>query len=971
MIHNGPQWTLMASYGSRDEVQGSVMEFGVLGPVEVWADGRAVDAGHARQRAVLAVLLLDAGRAVPTEVLIDRVWGEDPPRSVRNTLYGYVSRLKTLVTSGQDPERSLSRRPGGYLLRAAPGQVDLGRFRRLVAEATAAGDDGRGRVLLGEAVALWRGPALGGLDSPWLNAMRATLELERSAAVLGLNEIRLRRGEHGALAGELAAQAAAAPADERLIGQLMLALYRCGRQAEALRCYEQTRRQLASELGADPSPHLAGLHQQILRADPSLTAPRPAVQVTAPVPRELPADVPAFTGRVAELAELDRLLAGWATTAAQAPGSGSSAGPVTAAVISAVSGTAGVGKTALAVHWAHRAAEHFPDGQLYVNLRGYDGDRPVTAADALAGFLRTLGVPGEDIPPDQDQRAARYRSLLAGQRMLVVLDNASQADQVRPLLPGTPGCAAVVTSRDALAGLVARDGATRLDLDLLPLDEAVALLTELIGEPAQADPDATAALARRCARLPLALRIAAELAAARHQVPLAILAADLASRQRRLDLLDAAGDPRTAVRAVFSWSCQQLTPDAARMFRLLGLHPGPDISVPGAASLAAIAEPDARRWLHELARAHLIAEHVPGRYAFHDLLRAYAAEQANHTGSDTDRREATGRVLDHYLHTAAGAARLLNPAMEPVALAPPRPGAAPGQPADRRQAQAWFEAEHQVLLAALPLAAESGFNTHAWQLPWTMTSFLQRGHGQEWVATQRTALAAATRLGDTAAQAISGRLLALAYTSLGDHDQARRYFASSLTLYQRLGNRLGQAKIQQSLGVLADSQGRYADALGHAEQALRLYRATGDKANEAEALNAVGWCHGLLGDYQQARAFCRQALTSSAQAGNHWLEGYIWDSVGYAEHHLGHLAEAVACYEQALSITRDGGDRRLEAGTLTRLGDSRHAAGELAQAREAWQQALAILEDLQHPDAGHVRAKLASTDAHASANPPA
>jgi DNA-binding SARP family transcriptional activator/tetratricopeptide (TPR) repeat protein len=959
------------------------MEFRVLGPVEIWPDGRAIDAGHARQRAVLAVLLLDAGRAVPAEVLIDRVWGEHPPSSVRNVLYGYVARLKALVAGVRDPRVTLSRRPGGYLLQAEPDQVDLARFRRLVAEAAAAGDDRRTAAALGEAVALWRGPALAGLDSPWLNAMRATLEMERAIAALDLNDIRLRRGEHGALVGELAAQTTAAPGDERLTGQLMLALYRCGRQAEALRRYEQTRRHLADELGADPGPVLQTLHQQILRADPALND-MPASRSGAPgagiggadvrtglVPRELPADVPAFTGRVAELAELDRLLAATAGSDAGAPGGQASADGelagsagsvrlrVNAAVISAVSGTAGVGKTALAVHWAHRAASRFPDGQLYVNLRGYDLARPMTAADALAGFLRALGVPGQDIRPDQDQRAARYRSLLADKRMLVLLDNASHADQVRPLLPGTPGCAVVVTSRDALAPLVARNGAARLDLDLLPLADAVALLTELIGEPARADPGAVAELALQCARLPLALRVAAERTAARPGVPLADLVADLAGQHRRLDLLDADDDPRTAVRAVFSWSYQQLSAEAARMFRLLGLHPGPDVTVPAAASLAAMAAADARGLLRELARAHLIAEHLPGRYTLHDLLRAYAAEQARHSDSDNARHEATGRVLDHYLHTAARAALLLDPAKEPVILAPPRPGAAAERPGDQRQALAWFEAEHQVLLAVVTLASASGFDSRAWQLPWAMSPFLHaRGHWQEHAATQNTALAAATRLGDTAAQAICSRLLASACTYLGHHDQARGHYASSLALYQRLGDRLGEAKVQHHLGGLAGRQGRHADALGHVEQALRLYHAVGDKANEAVALNNVGWCHSLLGDYQQARAFCRQALTVSAETGNRKTEGNAWDSLGYAEHHLGNLAEAAACYQRALSLLREAGDRFNEADTLTHLGDNRQADGELAEARQAWQQALAILEDLRHHGADRVRARL-------------
>jgi DNA-binding SARP family transcriptional activator/tetratricopeptide (TPR) repeat protein len=938
------------------------MEFGVLGAVEVWVDGHQAVSLHARQRAVLAVLLLDAGRAVPLDVLIDRVWGEDPPRSARNIAYGYLARLKTLIADGQDPGVSMARGPDGYLLQAQPDRVDLARFRRLVADAAGAGDDERAATALGEAVGLWRGPALAGLDSPWLNGMRATLELERAGAAADLHDIRLRLGDHAALAGELAAQVAAAPGDERLTGQLMLALYRCGRPADALRWYEQTRRHLADELGADPGPRLADLHQQILRADPALAAPGPATPAATPVPRELPADVPAFTGRAAELAELDRLLR---SPAPGPDGSGESqAGPARgpAAVISAVSGTAGVGKTALAVHWAHRAADRFPDGQLYVNLRGYDPDRPMTAAEALAGFLRALGVPGSDIPPGLDERAARYRSLLSGRHMLIVLDNAGHAEQIRPLLPGTPGCAALITSRDALPGLVARDGATRLDLDLLPLPEATALLTQLIGQRADANPLAAAELARQCSRLPLTLRVAAELAAARPAVPLKDLVADLADEQRRLDLLDADGDPRAAVRAVFSWSYRQLGADAARMFRLAGLHPGPDITVPAAASLAGIAEANAERLLRELARAHLIAEHLPGRYAFHDLLRAYAAEQARHTDTQADRDAAVGRVLDHYLHTAARAVGLLNPTRKLIVLAPPGPGTAPEQPGDYAQALAWFEEEHQVLLAALALAAGSGFDAHAWQLPWAMTSFLRvRGYWQEWAAVQRTALAAATRLGDAAAQALCGRLLGMACTELGDIDRARGHYASSVTLYQRLGDRVGEARIHQSLGGLAERQRRYADAIGHSEQALRLHQAIGDQVSEAEALNNIGWYHALDGDYQQARTFCRRALTLIADAGHRWIEGAAWDSLGYAEHHLGHLAEAAACYQRSLSLYREAGDRFLEADTLTHLGDTRDAAGELAEAREAWQQALAILEDLRHPDAGPVRAKLART----------
>jgi tetratricopeptide (TPR) repeat protein/DNA-binding XRE family transcriptional regulator len=689
----------------------------------------------------------------------------------------------------------------------------------------------------------------------------------------------------------------------------------------------------------------------------SLPAAAPAGNGSAAC--QLPPAVAGFTGRAAELAALTGML--------DQAGAG---GPGTV-VISAIGGTAGVGKTALALHWAHQVAAWFGDGQLYANLRGFDpSGNPAAPAEVIRGFLDALGVPAERIPPLPEAQAGLYRSLLAGKRMLIVLDNARDEGQLRPLLPASPASLVLVTSRSQLGGLAAAEGARLISLDVLSHGEAVQLLTARLGAArASAEPAAAGQIASLCACLPLALAVAAARAAARPGFPLATLAGELADAGGRLDALDA-GDPGSSVRAVFSWSIRQLSPAAARMFRLLGVHPGPDISVPAAASLAGITEAGAGRLLRELARGHLITEHVPGRYACHDLLRAYAAEQAQRTGSAAGRREATGRVLDHYLHTAARAALVLYPAKEPVVLAPPRPGAAPGQPVDPRQALAWFEAEHQVVLAAVTLAAGSGFDAHAWQLPWAMAPFLQaRGHWQEWAATQRTALAAAARLGDTAAQALCGRLLANACIYLGDHDEARGHYASSLALYQRLGNRLGQAKIQQTLGVLAERQGRYADALGHAEQALRLYQAIGDKANEAEALNTVGWHHALLGDYQQAREFCRRALTLSAETGNSRLEGDAWDSLGYAEHHLGNLGEAAACYQHALSRYQISGDSFQESGTLTHLGDTRHAAGEHAQAREAWQQALAILDDLQHPGAAQVRAKLASTNHHASPSP--
>jgi len=710
------------------------------------------------------------------------------------------------------------------------------------------------------------------------------------------------------------------------------------------------RPKLAQALGV-PADRL----EELLAAD---GAPASAPGRVA-VPRQLPAAVADFTGRAAELQVLTAAL-----DQAGAPGT---------VVISAIGGTAGVGKTALALHWAHQVADRFPDGQLHVNLRGFDpSGTPVTPGEAIRGFLDALGVPPERIPPDQEAQAGLYRSLLADRRVLIVLDNARDEQQVRPLLPASPAGLVLVTSRSQLGGLAAADGARLISLDVLNHADAVQMLTARLGASrTAAEPDAVDRIADLCACLPLALAVAAARAAARPGFPLAGLAEELADSAGRLDALDA-GDPATSVRAVFSWSTRQLSAEAARVFRLLGLHPGPDISVPATASLVAVEESVARSLLRGLARAHLIAEHVPGRYALHDLLRAYAADQARARDSQADRDAAIGRVLDHYLHTAAAAAMLLMPVKEPVVLAPPRPGAAAGQLADYAQALGWFEAERQVLISAVSLADKTGSNTHAWQLPWAMGAFLQpRGHWQDWAAIQRTALAAATRLDDIAAQAVSGRLLAMACANLGDHDQARGHYASSLTLYQRLGDRLGEARIQHNLAWVAEHQARYADALVHSEEAVRLFQAIGDKAAEAAALNGVGWCHDLLGDYQQARVFCRRSLALCAETGQPRLEGDAWDSLGYAEHHLGNLAEAAACYQRALSLHREAGDRYNESAILAHLGDTRHAAGDLAQAREAWQQALTILEDIEHPDAGQVRAKLASLDDHVSQNPSA
>jgi tetratricopeptide (TPR) repeat protein/transcriptional regulator with XRE-family HTH domain len=698
--------------------------------------------------------------------------------------------------------------------------------------------------------------------------------------------------------------------------------------------------------------------EELLAADGVLAS---SLGPAAAVPRQLPPAVADFTGRAAELRALTRMLE---QDVAGAPGT---------VVISAIGGTAGVGKTALALRWAHQVAHRFPDGQLHVNLRGFDpSGAPVAPEAAIRGFLDTLGVPSGRIPAGPEEQAGLYRSLLAGRKVLIVLDNARDEQQVRPLLPASPGSLVLVTSRSQLSGLAAADGALLVSLDVLPHAEAVHMLTTRLGAArAAAEPAAVDQIASLCACLPLALAVATARAAARPGFPLAVLADELRDVAGRLDALDV-GDPGSSVRAVFSWSYHQLGDEAARMFRLLGIHPGPDITAHAAASLVSRTQPQARGLIRELVRAHLIAEHVPGRYAFHDLLRAYATNQARATEDGQAREAATGRALDHYLHTAHTAALLIAPSRDPITSPPPRPGVTPEHLAGHPEALAWLQAEHQVLLTAIALAASTRFDVHAWQIPCEMGDFLNRqGRWHELATIQRIAVMAATRLDDRPGQAMSLRNLGMACLRLGDHEQALAHYTASLRLYQQLGDRLGQANIHQLLGAAAESHGRYADALSHAEQALRFYQAVGHRRKEAGMLNNVGFAHALLGDYRQARLFSERALELAGQLRQRDIEAYASDSLGYAEYHLGHLAEAAASYQRALSLFREFGNLDQEATILDHLGDARHAAGEVAQARDAWQQALVIFDDLQQPSADQVRAKLASTNDHPSSNLPA
>ncbi|WP_239164003.1 AfsR/SARP family transcriptional regulator [Actinoplanes palleronii] len=856
------------------------MEFGVLGVVEARIGGVSADLGHARQRCVLGVLLVEAGRPVTVDQLIDRVWGGQAPQRAAGALYSYLSRLRGAIAGA--PGVAIRREPGGYLLTVDPQTVDLHRFRRLTALGRAAESDRAAADLIGQALDLWRGEPFAGLDTPWLNATRRALLDERFAAELDGYDVLLRLGRHGELLAGLSAAVAEHPLDERLAGQAMLALYRCGRQADADEQYRRIRRSLADELGSDPGAGLRRLHEQILAADAALELPVGAPAAAAvTVPAQLPADVRAFTGRTRELSALDRLLV--------SPGGGEP--PLTVALLS---GTAGVGKSALAVRWAHRVRDGFPDGQLYVNLRGYDAEQPVAVADALAGFLTALGVRGPEIPPGVDERAGRFRSELTGRRMLVLLDDAASVEQVRPLLPGTGSCLVLITSRDSLPGLVAVHGAERVMLDLLPLPDALGLLHTLIGTRVTAEPAAAQALATACARLPLALRIAAGLATDRADVPLAELVAELDDHQVRLDLLAAGGDQRAEVRAVFSWSYRSLPDAAARVFRLLGLHPGESAHVDAVAALTGVEPGEARRLLGVLARASLVQAGRGGRYAMHGLLRAYAAGLAAEHDAEPDRRAALHRLFDHYLAAASDG--------------------------DAGAARDWLEAERANLAVICVHGAAHGFHRHTIALAEALFPHLDAGGPVAEAATvMASAVSAARAVGDRSAQARALSHLGRLHRRQGRPHEAATTYQQALVLYADLGEHAAEALVMRDLGSVSWLLGDYRRAAEHYQRARTLYEHLGDDAGQADALVRLGLIDARLGDPASAAGRYDAALTRYATLGDRFSEAYVLSLLARLPDQEGNLGKAAAHLEESLDAVRRTGNRTAEAYVLSDL----------------------------------------------------
>ncbi|MEU7022133.1 BTAD domain-containing putative transcriptional regulator [Streptomyces sp. NPDC046203] len=908
----------------------ATLRFRVLGPVRASLGDQALPTGSPQQRALLAALLLRDGRTATASELIDAIWGEDPPSQALAAVRTYASRLRKVLGAWV-----LTSESGGYALRAGAGAtaLDLAEAQNLAAEADklrAAGRRAEGRERLNAALALWDGEALASVPGPYADTQRTRLEEWRLQLLETRLDLDLEVGAHAEAVSELTALTAAHPLRERLRELLMLALYRSGRQAEALAVYADTRRLLADELGVDPNPELSRLQQRILQADAELARPveesTPAAAPTAR-PAQLPATVPDFTGRDAFVRELGDQLA-------------TAEGSVMA--VSAVAGIGGVGKTTLAVHVAHAARPHFPDGQLYVDLQGA-GARAAAPETVLGAFLRALGTPDSAIPDTLDERAALYRSTLDGRRVLVLLDNARDAAQIRPLLPGTAGCAALVTSRIRMLDLA---GAHLVDLDVMSPEEALQLFTRIVGEErVGAEREAALDVVAACGFLPLAIRIAASRLAARRTWTVSVLAAKLADERRRLDELQA-GD--LAVKATFELGYGQLEPAQARAFRLLGLADGPDISLAAAAAVLGLPEWEAEDLLEALVDTSLLESAAPGRYRYHDLVRLYARACAERDEQPpVEREHALSRLLDFYLSTAAQVYAIERPGDRLVDHLETTHYAGLTF-TDRHAAQDWLYAEADCLLACVRQSAASPTTLRrAVDLLWAALDLAESGaNSKEYEAVATTLRSAAKAAGDVRAECRAALTRTYVLHVSGRFDEADVDAHVAMSLATSTGDRLPLCWAANALGIMALYQGRNEDGERFLTQATESFRACDDAAGEASALCNLSRIHLAMGHTDLAVELARRGSAMYEKLG-HALKGANGRyALGLALTQSGGLVEAARQLAEALDVFRDSRQRLWEGMSLFRIAEVGIAAGRYAQAAADSETALSILRDI-------------------------
>ena len=909
------------------------VRFGVLGPIEVHIDDELVPIPAAKHRILLAALLLRANQVVSAEELKGRLWEEDSaPAGASGTLRTYVMRLRQTLNTATGTELIVTG-TDGYSIQVPPDSIDLDRFRSLVHKADQAKAEANLELescVLSEALSLWRGEPLVDVPSTSLTdyVVPQLVELFLNTVERRI-EIELRLGKHADLIVELRKLVNDYPLREQFWAQLMLALYRANRQAEALETYRQVAKILSDELGIDPGSALRDLHQAILTGDAELTPP-PAVsgqQGSAwVVPSQLPADIGDFVGRADVVDRVAKLLT---------PQGSSSGIPVVT-----LSGPPGIGKTAFAVHVAYQVRDQFPDGQLYVNLMGFALSPMLSAEEALTRFLRALGVSPTQIPLSVEEQAATFRSLLAGRRVLIVLDNAATPEQVRPLLPGAPGCGVLVTSRDELRGLAALNGAQRVSLDVLTDGEATELLSQILGpETIHEQPHAAAELVGLCARLPLALRIAAA------NVALQSTIADYVAELRqgnRLAAFAVSGDEMAAVRAAFDLSYAALPADAQRVFRLLGIAPCLDFTAQVAAALAGISVSEATRLLRVLGAANLIQWHATGRHQFHDLLRLYAATQSDEQDGLAERDAALGRLFDFYLFTARNAADTLYPS-KLILLCPPKRSTAElpvYTDFSESEATAWFDSERANLIATIDYAAANGPRWLVWQLAYAMWGYLHsHRHMTDWLNTTRAGLDAAKTEGDQAAEAAMVHSLGITYWAVGDYTRSSECFNRAITIQRHRGFLIGEAVSSQNLGAVAVETGQLDVAAGHFSRALAVYRKTHNEANACDSLLNLGLVYFEQGRLDDAIRTSVEGMLSCRKIGYRYGEVASLGNLGRAQRARGDIEDALRNLTECLEIAR-------EMNSTDDIVDIQRSIAELYRDTGRYQEALDLSDEV-------------------------